>query len=150
MTKYKPHTPYVGVGIIGLNKKNEILVIRRAHKLAGGYHTWAIPGGGVNYGEHFLDSAKREFKEETGLCLIEPKIFCITNDNAGQFHWITITVIGRVKDEKVILQEDEVDAYKWVKPTNIPKPWYKIFNTLVSTPEWQQFRKKPRANSLTL
>ena len=59
----------LGVGIIVLNNKNEIFVGKRIDNQVGNY--WQMPQGGVDKNENFLEAAKRELKEETGIKTIK-------------------------------------------------------------------------------
>src|SRR6185437_12585422 len=51
-----------GSAIIVLNRKNELLLQLRADT-----KDWGIPGGGMELGDTFEGTAKRELFEETGL-----------------------------------------------------------------------------------
>ncbi|MEQ2526953.1 NUDIX hydrolase [Bacillaceae bacterium CLA-AA-H227] len=51
-----------GSAIIVLNKEQEILLQLRSDTL-----DWGIPGGGMELGDSFEETAKRELYEETGL-----------------------------------------------------------------------------------
>ena len=53
-----------GVGIIVLNKNNEIFVAKR---IDNSKNYWQMPQGGVNQGEDFLAAAYRELEEETSI-----------------------------------------------------------------------------------
>ena len=46
-------------------RDDQILLARIAARIAR--DTWALPGGGVDHGEHPLDALRREIHEETGL-----------------------------------------------------------------------------------
>ena len=48
-----------------LTRGAEILLARIAPHIAA--DVWALPGGGVDHGEHPLDALRREIYEETGL-----------------------------------------------------------------------------------
>ena len=48
-----------------LLRDHEILLARVAPHIASG--VWALPGGGVDHGEHPRDAVRREVLEETGL-----------------------------------------------------------------------------------
>jgi 8-oxo-dGTP diphosphatase len=56
---------------------NEVLVQTRKRKYPG----WSFPGGHVERGESFYDSAVREIKEETGLDVKNLK-------HCGIVHWV--------------------------------------------------------------
>jgi len=53
----------IGVGIILLNRKNNIFVGKR---IDNPKNSWQMPQGGVDQNEDFLQAAKRELEEETG------------------------------------------------------------------------------------
>ena len=53
-----------GVGIIILNKKNEVFVAKRKDNPG---NKWQMPQGGVEDGEDFLTAMKRELHEETSI-----------------------------------------------------------------------------------
>jgi ADP-ribose pyrophosphatase YjhB (NUDIX family) len=48
-----------------VNRRNELLFIRRAHEPA--FNEWALPGGFLESGEHPREGCLRELKEETAL-----------------------------------------------------------------------------------
>ena len=54
----------IGVGIALLNDSNEVFVGKR---IDNPEDFWQMPQGGVDKNENFLDAAKRELEEETGI-----------------------------------------------------------------------------------
>ena len=54
----------IGVGIILLNHENKVFVGKR---IDNPKNFWQMPQGGVNQNENFLQAAKRELEEETGI-----------------------------------------------------------------------------------
>ena len=57
-----------GVGIVVLNKKNEIFVAKR---IDNPKNFWQMPQGGVDEGEDNLKAAFRELEEETSIKSVE-------------------------------------------------------------------------------
>jgi putative (di)nucleoside polyphosphate hydrolase len=54
----------IGVGIILLNKQNQVFVAKRKDNPGD---KWQMPQGGVENGEDFLTAMKRELHEETSI-----------------------------------------------------------------------------------
>ena len=54
----------IGVGIILLNHENKIFVGKR---IDNPENYWQMPQGGIDQNENFLQAAKRELEEETGI-----------------------------------------------------------------------------------
>lgn len=67
----------VGCGII-IEQQNEILLQHRKDR-----DVWGIPGGVMEPGETFLETAVRETFEETGLIVEELKLFGIYSGEEG-------------------------------------------------------------------
>ena len=53
-----------GVGIVVLNKKNEVFVAKR---IDNKNNFWQMPQGGINKAENYFDAALRELEEETSI-----------------------------------------------------------------------------------
>ena len=53
-----------GVGIVVLNKKNQVFLAKR---IDNPKNFWQMPQGGVDNGEDFYQAAIRELKEETSI-----------------------------------------------------------------------------------
>ena len=58
----------IGVGIILLNHENKVFVGKRIDNPT---NCWQMPQGGVDSNENFLEAAKRELEEETGIKTIK-------------------------------------------------------------------------------
>ena len=68
--------PKVGVGVIIINKDNQVLVGKRK----GHAPYYSIPGGHLEMGESFEEAAIKEVLEETSLKIKNPKVICVTNN----------------------------------------------------------------------
>ena len=66
--KFKNLPLRTGVGIVVLNKKNEVFVARR---IDNPKNFWQMPQGGTNENEDFLKAAYRELEEETSIKSVE-------------------------------------------------------------------------------
>ena len=66
--KFKKLQLRSGVGIIVLNKKNQIFVAKR---IDNPKNFWQMPQGGVDNGEDYLTAAYRELEEETSITNVE-------------------------------------------------------------------------------
>jgi len=66
--KYNNLPLRIGVGIVVLNKNNQVFLAKR---IDNPKNFWQMPQGGVDGGENFYDAAKRELKEETNIKTIK-------------------------------------------------------------------------------
>ena len=57
-----------GVGIVLINKNNQVFVAKR---IDNPKNFWQMPQGGVDKGEDFLTAAYRELEEETSIKNVE-------------------------------------------------------------------------------
>ena len=65
MKKKHKDLPFrTGVGIVVLNKKNQIFLAKR---IDNPKNFWQMPQGGVDKGEDFYAAAVRELEEETSI-----------------------------------------------------------------------------------
>ncbi len=69
---------YMTVSIIGINKNQEVLLIKRKRDPEAG--AWALPGGYVDWNETLVATGTREFKEETGMDITNLKFLGIYDD----------------------------------------------------------------------
>ena len=117
----KPSVPQVfpqpTVGALIVNEEGKIL-LARSYKW---FDKYTLPGGHIELGESMVKAVKREVKEEVGLnvevvelLLIQEAIF------APEFHkkkhFIFIDFYCKSKDERVKLDQKEIQDYIWVYP----------------------------------
>jgi len=85
---------------------------------------WDLPGGFLEEGEHPLDGAKREVREELGVGLANERLLGVWIDRYGDDDHAVTTLnvyyaarIGEGTPEPT----DDVDELRWVAPDDVPK-----------------------------
>jgi len=123
----------LGVGIILLNKKKEIFVGKR---IDNAKKFWQMPQGGINKDENFLNAAKRELKEETGVKsaeLIKEIEGWFTYDLPenllgkiwkGKYRgqkqkWFVMNFTGNDSEININTANPEFLKWKWIKPSKL-------------------------------
>ena len=74
-----------------VNQRDEVLLLKKPRR-----NWWVAPGGKMEPGETILEAVRREFREETGVSLINPilrGIFTILVEEKGQIQeeWMLFT-----------------------------------------------------------
>ena len=117
-----------GVGIVVLNKKNEIFVAKR---IDNPKNFWQMPQGGVDDGEDYLSAAFRELEEETSVKNVKliKEIEGTTSyelpDNLlgiiwkGKYKgqkqkWFLMRYIGKDEDININTKKPEFLEWKWI------------------------------------
>ena len=118
-----------GVGIVVLNKKNEVFVARR---IDNPKNFWQMPQGGVDEDENFLDAAYRELEEET--CIKNVKLIKELEDTItyelpnhllgiiwkGKYRgqkqkWFLMRFTGDEKEINIKTKNPEFLDWKWIE-----------------------------------
>ena len=124
----------IGVGIILLNHENNIFVGKR---IDNPKNSWQMPQGGVDKNEDFLQAAKRELEEETGVKSVKlvkeldgwfkydlPK-YLLGKLWKGKYRgqkqkWFVMKFLGKQDEINVKTKNAEFFKWKWVKPSELP------------------------------
>jgi len=124
----KPKKVGAGCGIIVLDGKGRILLglrnsdAQKADSELHGEGTWTMPGGKLEWGETFEQSAIREVKEETDLDVREIEVFCVQNDMNEYAHFVTIGLVARKWSGAVkTMEPDEIVEWRWFDFNALPK-----------------------------
>ena len=124
-----------GVGIILLNDKNNVFVGRR---IDNPKNSWQMPQGGVDQNENFLQAARRELEEETGIKSVklikaldgwlkydlpENLLGKLWNGKyRGQKQkWFVMKFLGKTEEINVKTKNPEFFDWKWIKPSELTK-----------------------------
>jgi len=123
-----------GVGIILLNHENKIFVGKR---IDNPKNFWQMPQGGVNQNENFLQAAKRELEEETGIKSVElvkelngwleydlPENLLgkvLEGKYRGQKQkWFIMKFVGKDNEINVKTKNPEFLDWKWIAVSELP------------------------------
>ena len=124
----------IGVGIILLNHENKVFVGKR---IDNPKNFWQMPQGGVDQDENFLQAAKRELEEETGIKSVElvkelsgwlgydlPKNLLgkvLEGKYRGQKQkWFIMKFIGKENEINVKTKNPEFLDWKWIGVSKLP------------------------------
>ena len=125
----------IGVGIILLNKNNQVFVGKRRDNPG---NKWQMPQGGVEDGEDFITAMKRELLEETSI--INIKILKEINRTfeyelpkkligiiwKGKFRgqkqkWFITKFLGEDSEINLNTKNPEFIDWKWIEPKKLPE-----------------------------
>jgi len=119
------------------------VILREGRVLLGerigshGAHTWATPGGHLEWGESIEECAKRETLEETGLVVSAFEKLTFTNDifEKENKHYITLFVVASdANGEPQVTEPDKCKQWKWFKLDELPEPLFLPLTNLLSDP----------------
>ena len=118
-----------GVGIVVLNKYNQIFVAKR---IDNPKNFWQMPQGGIDEGEDYLSAAYRELEEETSITKVELVkeldgfITYLLPDHLlgiiwkGKYKgqkqkWFIMKFIGEDKEINIQTKKPEFLEWKWIE-----------------------------------
>ena len=122
-----------GVGIVVLNKNNQVFVARR---IDNNKNFWQMPQGGVDKNEDYLAAAYRELEEETSIKnvdLVEELDGLISYElpkhllgviwkgkyRGQEQKWFVVRFLGNDSEININTDHPEFCEWKWVELENI-------------------------------
>ena len=111
LAAFKKGLPTVGVSIVVFHNDSVLVLHRTTPPLI-----WWVPSGYLEKGEQWLECAKRELQEETGIqvALHFVGVFnLVLPADEGGDHVVSIAYAGRTEDSDVVLNE-ESSGFDWV------------------------------------
>lgn len=109
-----------GVASLVVQDSRYLLMLLRHGKHGAG--TWSLPGGWMEFGESFFDTAVREVKEETGVDVQGSRVRGVTNDIFSDhgIHAITVFVeTNYIGGEPTVMEPDKCPLVEWVDLRNV-------------------------------
>ena len=125
----------IGVGIVLLNRVNNVSVRKWIDKPK---NSWQMPQSGVDQNENFLQAAKRELEEETGIKSVKlikeldgwfiydlPK-YLFGKLWKGKYRgqkqkWFITRFLGEEKEINLNTKHAEFIDWKWIEPKFLPE-----------------------------
>jgi 8-oxo-dGTP diphosphatase len=116
--------PRVGIGVF-IRKDHKFLMGKRLG--AHGEGTWSVPGGHLEFGETFEQTARREVLEETGLHIQNVRFAGLTNDifKEDNKHYVTVWMLSDYKSGQLSIREpDKFIQQGWFDFDSLPTPLF--------------------------
>ena len=124
----------LGVGIALLNHENKVFVGKRIDNPA---NSWQMPQGGIGKNEAFLQAAKRELEEETGIRTVkvikelnEWLTYALPKNLLGKLwkgkyrgqkqKWFVMKFLGKNDEINIRTKKPEFLDWKWIHPSDLP------------------------------
>jgi 8-oxo-dGTP diphosphatase len=131
----------VGIAVFVLRGGRFLMARRRGAHGAG---TWSVPGGHLEHGESFEDTAVREVAEETGVQIGNVRFGAVTNDvfTDEGLHYVTVWMLAdHVAGEPAILEPAKCTALAWHDFDDLPSPLFLPWRQLVESPGFAALKR---------
>jgi 8-oxo-dGTP diphosphatase len=123
--------PRVGVGVLVV-RNNLLLLGKRCGKHMPGYY--AAPGGHLETGESFVQCARREILEETGLRATDVRLLCIGHYKFGDRQYVDIDMIATCPDGDPLAKEpDKCAEWSWYEMDSLPSPLFVVTKRMIDS-----------------
>lgn len=120
---YEYERPSVTGDVILINKRQQVLLIKRKHMPFEGM--WAFPGGFLEMNETTEECARRELFEETGLVVDDLKFVTLADEVGRDPRGRVIAAVyaGRYNSNKPAVAGDDAGEVKWfdLKLNDLPE-----------------------------
>jgi 8-oxo-dGTP diphosphatase len=133
----------VRVGIAVFVFKDGKFLMQQRHG-AHGAGTWSVPGGHLEFGESFEDTAAREVKEETGLEITNIRFGGVTNDYFADEskHYVTVWMLSDwERGVESITEPDKCLKQQWCTFDGLPAPLFLPWNQLLDSEFIEQIKR---------
>jgi len=123
----------VGIGVFVFKDGKFLLQHRQGSHGSG---TWSLPGGHLEFGESFEDTARREVKEESNLNIKNVRFGAVTNDHFVEEgkHYVTVWMLSDWDSEELVNMEPEkCTEQTWNTFDDLPKPLFLSWNQLFAS-----------------
>ena len=123
--------PGVGVGVFIIRNGKFLMILRHG---AHGRGTWSVPGGWMELGESFKETAEREAMEEVGLKIKNIRFGAVTNTvfKKEDVHSVTIWLMSDyTAGEPEILEPEKIKELAWVNFDSLPNPLFQPWQQLL-------------------
>lgn len=135
-------TTRIGIGVF-VFKDGKFLMGKRIGSHGKG--SWSIPGGHLEFGESFADTAKREVLEETGLNIKNIHFGAVTNDYfpKEEKHYVTIWMLSDYDSgTATILEPNKCIEQDWFDFNTLPSPLFLPWEQLLKSEFIENIKSK--------
>ncbi len=125
--------PGAGVGVFIFKEGKFLMILRQG---AHGSGSWSVPGGWMEYGESFEETAIREVAEEVGLRIKNVRFGAVTNNifPEDKVHSVTIWLLSDYAGGAAkILEPNKIKKLLWCNFESLPSPLFTPWNELLSS-----------------
>lgn len=125
--------PQVGIGVFVIRNGKFLMGHRKG---SHGADTWSIPGGHMEFGESFEETARREVMEETGMIIQNVQFGAVTNDffESDNKHYVTVWMLSDWEEnEPSITEPDTFVDQEWIDIDDLPGPLFLPWRNLLES-----------------
>lgn len=123
----------VSVGATIINKKGEILLLKRSQNAKNEKGKWEAPGGAVDFWEKREDAIKREMKEELDVNIEIIELLQVVDEflPKDKQHWVGTSYLVKIKGKRKprIMEPNKHDEIGWFSLDNLPSPMSWVTNS---------------------
>lgn len=124
----------VGVGVFIF--KNGTFLMGKRHN-SHGADMWSVPGGHLEFGETFEQTAKREVLEETGMVIKNIRFGAVTNDlfPDDDKHYVSVWMLSDWESGvETVTEPDKYTDMTWTDFESLPQPLFLAWEQLLVSP----------------
>ncbi|MHB1357393.1 MAG: nucleotide triphosphate diphosphatase NUDT15 [Anaerolineae bacterium] len=124
--------PQVGMGIMVMRGDKVLLGKRRG---AHGTGFYAFPGGHIELGESFAETARREVVEECGLQIEDIRLVSVGSYMwSGNRHYVDIDVVCQAPSgEPLNMEPDRCEGWGWYPLDTLPAPLFIVTEKIIAS-----------------